>query len=76
MNKLSRKSDKSVLEANKKLVYTIGVLQGKFVVSRPAGRLHIALLLREQLQETGFWWQAKVLEFWIHRFQRGDFTSE
>jgi len=76
MNKLSRKSDKSVLEANKKLVYTIGVLQGKFVVSRPAGRLHIALFLRDRLKSDGFWWQAWVLTCWIHRFQGGEFARE
>ncbi|MBA7540956.1 hypothetical protein ES705_33259 [subsurface metagenome] len=76
MKTLRRYSDKRVLEANKALVYTIGVLQGKFVVSRPAGRLHIALILRDQLRETGFWWQSWVLNCWIHQFQGGEFAHE
>jgi hypothetical protein len=59
--------------ANDTLHYAVCCLKGKNIVSRLSGRISIALLLRDRLNEEGFWWQAKVLEAWIHRAQRGDF---
>jgi len=76
MKKVRQNSDKNVSEANTTLVYAIGVLRGKHVVSTRKGRLHIALILREQLQDNGFWWQARILNCWIHRFQQGEFACE
>lgn len=36
--------------------------------------LVLALVIRDRLVDAGFWWQARTLEFWIHRFQGGEFT--
>ncbi len=46
--------------ANCLLRYAIGVLRGRHIVSR-------------RLEEEGFWWQTKILQHWIHRFQGGEF---
>lgn len=54
--------------ANDILRWSIGVLNGKNLVSTDRGRVHIALIMKERLEEEGFWWQAMILEFWIHRF--------
>jgi len=59
--------------ANDLLSYGIKVLKGEAMISRPSGRIHVALLIKEDLQEAGFWWQARTLEFWIHKAMRGDF---
>ena len=61
--------------ANHELRYAIGVLQGKYIDSLPAGRLQIALYLKDLLEEYGYTWQVRRLENWIHRFQRGDFKD-
>jgi hypothetical protein len=39
--------------------------------SRPEGRIHQALILKETLAKEGFWWQAQKLEIWIKRAQKG-----
>ncbi len=59
--------------ANCLLRYAIGVLRGRHIVSRRKGRLQIALILMNRLEEEGFWWQTKILQHWIHRFQGGEF---
>lgn len=59
--------------ANELLRYGIGVLRGRHIKSSEKGRLQIALLLKEDLEEMGAWWQVKILNSWIHRAQRGDF---
>lgn len=38
-----------------------------------AGRIVEALFYLGLLREEGFWWQEQVLDYWVHRFQRGDF---
>jgi len=63
----------SIERANEILRYGIGVLQGKHVVSRPEGRVQIALILKRDLEDMGALWQARVLNFWIHRAQGGEF---
>lgn len=73
MKNVGRKSDKLVSRANESTRYAIGVLQGKHIVSMPKGRLHIALIVKKELASQGFWWQVKVLDHWIHRFQGGEF---
>ena len=55
--------------ANEQLKFAIAVLDGKIVKSLPPGRIQIALLIRDRLRAEGFWWQAKTLEFHLHRFQ-------
>ena len=65
----------SLAWANNLLRWAIGVLQGKNIVSRPSGRLHLALYVLSELQDAGFWWQSKRLENWIHRFQGEEFLA-
>lgn len=55
--------------ANDQLRYAISVLQGRSMGSRPKGRIEIALLIKDRLKKEGFWWQAKTLEYHLHRFQ-------
>jgi hypothetical protein len=59
--------------ANNVLRYAIGVLRGENVVSKVSGRICIALILKKRLAQDNFWWQVKVLDFWIHRAQGGEF---
>lgn len=61
--------------ANDLLRYGIKILRGEGIVSTGLGRIHIALLLKENLEEMGAFWQAKILNSWIHRAKRGDFTE-
>jgi len=57
--------------ANELLRYGIGVLRGENIVASPKGRLQIALILMKELASEGFWWQVKILQYWIHRAQGG-----
>jgi len=61
--------------ANDLLRYGIGVLQGKYIVATQKGRLQIALILMKRLASSGYWWQTKVLQAWIHRFQGGQLDA-
>jgi len=65
----------SVKWANEVLSYAIQVLKGRILVSLPKGRLYIALLIKEELERSGFLWHSDVLNIWICRFQRGDFSE-
>jgi hypothetical protein len=62
--------------ANDHLRYAISVLKGSsgMVASRD-GILQTVLMLKEDLEDFGFWWQARIVEYWIHRWQDGDFTA-
>jgi len=62
--------------ANDLLRYGIGVLQGKYIVCKPKGRVQIALILMKDLARAGYWWQTKVLQAWIHRAQGGEFSGQ
>lgn len=56
--------------------FAISVLQGRSgMVATRKGRLHIAMILKEDLSRMGAPWQVENLEYWIHRFQRGDFNE-
>ena len=61
--------------ANELLKYGIDVLRGRLVIARPEGRIQIALIVLEDLHEMGAWWQHRILEFWIHRAQGGEFIA-
>ncbi|MBN1683219.1 hypothetical protein JW865_06685 [Candidatus Bathyarchaeota archaeon] len=61
--------------ANSILRYTISVLKGKEFTATYKTKLEFALYNKESLLKAGFWWQAKNLDYWIHRYQRGDFTA-
>lgn len=75
MNKSSLSAYGSKEWANEQLSFAIQVLKGRRVGSRPKGRLHIALIVKERLEQLGFWWQAQMLEIWILRFQKGEFIA-
>jgi hypothetical protein len=61
--------------ANDQLRYAIEVLQGKNVVARATVRIQIALIIKENLLDEGFWWQVGILEIWLCRFlKRGVYS--
>jgi len=66
-------SDAGKDRANDLLKYAIGVLRGENMKSSPAGRVHVALIIMEELEDLGAWWQKKILNSWLRRAQRGDF---
>jgi hypothetical protein len=60
--------------ANSQLRFGISILQGSAgILQSLKGRIQLALILRDQLREYRFSWQAKILEHWIHRAQGGEF---
>ena len=62
--------------ANQHLRYGISILKGTSgMVATKDGILQMCLILKQDLKDFGFWWQAWILESWIHRWQRGDFTD-
>lgn len=62
-------------QANEILSYAIQVLKGRKIVSTAKGRVHIALILKDRLKDGGFWWQSKIIGWWIHRCQKGEFIT-
>ena len=63
--------------ANSHLRYGISVLKGKSGMrATNEGKLQTVLMLKDDLGDFGFWWQAERLENWIHRWQRGDFKEK
>ena len=65
-----------VQRANDLLRYGIAVLRGQNIVSSPKGRVQIALILMRELASEGYWWQVKVLQYWLHRAQGGQLLVE
>lgn len=61
--------------ANETLRFCIATLQGKIEVSKVKARISTCLYLKGVLAETGFWWQVKILDHWIHRAQGGEFDD-
>lgn len=61
--------------ANRTLSFAVRTLQGKIELSRTKGRIHTAMILRDELAQRGFWWQVKILDHWIHRAQGGEFDK-
>ena len=62
--------------ANELLRYGIGVLRGQNIVATQKGRVQIALILMKELASEGYWWQVKILQYWIHRAQGGEIPAE
>jgi len=62
--------------ANELLVYGIDTLRGlaHYRISRKT-KIHIALILLDELKDLSAWWQCGILNAWIHRAQRGDFDE-
>lgn len=61
--------------ANDLLRYGIRCLQGRNIVATQKGRVQIALILMKELASSGYWWQTKILQHWIHRAQGGEFAG-
>jgi len=59
--------------ANQQLRYAIAILNNHVAGydCLPKGRFLDALIIKGLLKEHGFWWQAKILDHHIHRFQGG-----
>ena len=56
--------------ANDHLRYGISVCQGKSgMIATRDGYLQTVLMLKEDLESFGYMWQARILEYWIHRLQ-------
>jgi len=68
-------TQKNVEWANELLSYSIRVLQGKEFRANPKTLFQYALDNKRVLADAGYWWQARTLDYWIHRFQRGEFTD-
>jgi len=61
--------------ANETLRFAIATLQGKIEVSKRNARISTVLHLKERLAERRFWYQVKVLNYWIHRAEGGEFDA-
>jgi len=55
--------------ANRKLRFAIATLQGKYEQGIWKRRLQTALIVKDELLEHGFKWQAERIDNWIHRLQ-------
>jgi hypothetical protein len=62
--------------ANRRLKYAISALRGQAFRARPAATLHYALMVKQDLETRGLWWQAKILGHWIHRQMGGEFNNQ
>lgn len=60
--------------ANSRLRRSIKALKGELFRARPEIVLQHVLVDLEDLEASGFWWQARCLSWWLHRFQGGAFT--
>jgi hypothetical protein len=61
--------------ANDLLRYAIAHLRGENVVSSTPGKIQIALIIKQDLEDMGAFWQARILSHWIHRAQGGEFGA-
>jgi len=55
--------------ANYQLRVVIRVLKGRCGGKNWKGNLNVALNVKEDLLARGFPWQAKRIDYWIHRLQ-------
>jgi len=60
----------NVAWANSKLRFAIANLQGKYEKSIWKRRLQTALIVKDELLEHGYRWQAEKIDFWIHRLEK------
>jgi len=56
--------------ANNQLRYAILILQEKTMTSTPEGRIEVVLFIKRRLERYGYWWQAKRIDNWIHRYKK------
>lgn len=57
-------------QATETLKYGIAICQGRCFKTKPLTRLALLLNLLEKLRDAGWWWQSRILNFWINRFIR------
>jgi uncharacterized Zn finger protein (UPF0148 family) len=62
--------------ANEKLRFAIGTLQGKYEIGIWKRRLSTALIVKDELLEHGFTWQAARIENWIHRLEKQELAKD
>ena len=53
--------------ADDQLRFSIGVLQGKFVICSRKGRIQLALISKALLKEHNYAWHSDRIDNWIHR---------
>lgn len=58
--------------ANEFLRWAIKVAKGRCFKSPPTVRYSVLLDCLKTLKNSGFWWQAKILNYWIHRFLQSE----
>ena len=57
--------------ANELLRYGISVMgKDSPIVATAKGKVEIVLVLKRELARIGAWWQIKILEHHLHRFQK------
>ena len=62
--------------ANEVLRYAISVLNGTSgMVCTRKGKLEVVLALKRDLSRMDAWWQIKILECQIHKWQRRNFLQ-
>ena len=60
-------SDKN--HANNLLRSEIKALKGEVFNALPSRRISHALGIKESFEASGYWWQAKILDHHIHKYQ-------
>jgi hypothetical protein len=77
---MSKPGSKGVIhskdQANRQLSFAIRILQGQICHQSWKGKLQIALIIRDRLLESGWVFQARRVENWIHRLQPRRADSE
>ena len=58
-------SVKTKVHANRLLSYAIRAIQSKEFTATDETKIHYALEVKKNLEASGFWWQAKTLDYWI-----------
>jgi len=62
--------------ANELLRYAISVLSSDPpIVATKKGRIEVVLVLKRDLARMKAWWQIKILEHHLHRFQKERFEQ-
>lgn len=69
----------SKAEANSLLKFGIGVAKGHHGWGSSTQRKYRLILVRSlisRLRDSGFSWQAKILEYWQHRCMKSEFDQD
>jgi hypothetical protein len=55
--------------ANEILIYCINLIRGGCFRAPYRVKMEFLIDSKDGLEREGFWWQSRILGFWIHRFQ-------